>query len=124
MVITLTSTSAKIQNKIFVEEDFTFFSTKITKIIQDANRVSLSGQFLKIYQSDGTILTLAPQNGLLTLNGESLFNSSISGYKVSVSDSSNPQQVTIEFTIGRDIGNPRMESSTYFKKIITVNKTY
>lgn len=78
MVITLTSTSAKIQNKIFVEEDFTFFSTKITKIIQDANRVSLSGQFLKIYQSDGTILTLAPQNGLLTLNGESLFNSSIS----------------------------------------------
>ena len=42
MVINLTSTSTKIQNKLNLEEDYTFLNSKLTKIIQDADDISYS----------------------------------------------------------------------------------
>jgi prepilin-type N-terminal cleavage/methylation domain-containing protein len=139
MIISLFSASAKIQNKIEVEEDFTFLNVKLDKLIKEADYVTLdsSGTVLTIlYPTNSYTLTYNSLEKGLFLNGERLNNTDLGfSYTDAVNDNksaafemlilgSSPQQVRFKFSLGKDVGNVRLKAYQKFEKIITLTKTY
>lgn len=139
MIISLFSASAKIQNKIDVEGDFTFLNVKLDKLIKDADSVSLdsTGKVLTIFYPATTYtLTYNNTDFGLYLNGEKLNNTDLgfnyndpanvnqnASFEMLILGTS-PQQVRLKFSLGKDIGNVRLKAYQKFEKIITLTKTY
>ena len=139
MIISLFSASAKIQNKIEVEGDFTFLNVKLDKLIKDADSVSLdtSGKVLTIFYPTTTYtLSFNDTDFGLYLNGERLNNTDLGFNYTDLANvnqnasfemlilGTSPQQVRLKFSLGKDIGNIRLKAYQKFEKIITLTKTY
>jgi len=141
MVINLTGTSTKIQNKLNIEEDYSFLEGKLSKIIQDADSVSwdtvnkkliinsgLNMYELKIDTLANSTVTKLFMRSSASQNFTQLSNSDITtpvlGSFVTVLSIDNPQTVQFNFDLNKDLDNVRLKQTTNFKKIITVNKTY
>jgi len=127
MIISLTATSTKVQNKISLEEEYTFLNAKLTKLIQDADSVTYSGGVLSIMYTNKTYkLSFNDTTNSLLLDGIQLTESEIgvtSPLVITVSGT-NPQVVYIAFGISKDSANTRLKTETKFEKRITLNKTY
>jgi len=129
MIISLTSTSAKVQNKLALEQEYTFLNAKLTKLIQDANSVSYNSATSTlqiVYPTKTYFLAYDSVNSLLKLENLQLSDSEIgktSSFTVTVSGT-NPQVVFLSFGISKDSGNSRLKSEIKFEKRITLNKTY
>lgn len=127
MIISLTATSTKVQNKISLEEEYTFLNAKLTKLIQDADSVSFTGGVLNIIYTNKTYqLAYNDVNKSLSLDRIQLTDSEIgvsSPLNITVTGT-NPQVVYITFGISKDFSNARLKTETKFEKRITLNKTY
>jgi len=129
MVISMTSTSTKIQNKILLEQDYSFLDAKLTKLIKDADSVtynSVTNELSIIYLTKTYVLKYDDLQKNILLDGLLLTDSEIgmsSPFSVSISGI-NPQVVTISFGLSKDFANPKLKTQSTFEKIITLNKTY
>jgi len=141
MIISLTSTSAKIQNKISLEEEYSFLNAKLTKLIQDADSVvadTESGNprlvikyplitYYLVYKQNNLFLrdTLSVSEELQISEAEigKFETGSLPNIKMEVTGT-NPSVVYISFRISKDFNNPRLKTEIKFEKRITLNKTY
>lgn len=128
MIISLFSASAKIQNKIEVESDFTFLNVKLDKLIKDADSVTIDQTKTELnilYPTTTYTLSYDNTKNALYLNGERLNNADLGlgDFEMSIIGTS-PQQVRLIFNLSKDIGNVRLKAFQKFEKIITLTKTY
>lgn len=133
MIISLTSTSAKVQNKIELEEEYSFLNAKLTKLIQDADYVTYNSatKVLSLkYSTKTDLLKYDEANAQLSVD-DSIHNLPLSSaeigktspFKIEVTGT-NPQVVYITFGISKDSNNARLKTDIKFEKRITLNKTY
>lgn len=136
MVISLTATSTKIQNKLSLEEDYSFLNLKLTKLIQDADFITFnnSTNTLIINHSDNSYHLSHENNSLKMgvggvssttpplITSEVILEPGVSFFRIERTE--NPQVVYLNFKISRDSTNERLKTETIFEKRITVNKTY
>ncbi len=129
MIISLTSTSTKIQNKISLEEEYSFLNVKLTKLIQDSDSVSYNSVSKKlsiVYPTKTFTLSFIESSSMLVLDNIQLTDSEIgkSAPFVLTVTGTNPQVVYISFGISKDFNNSRLKTEVKFEKRITLNKTY
>lgn len=140
-LINLVNASVKVQSKNEVEQNSTFISTKLTKMLQDASTVSY-GETAEmtpnnnqlIFNLNGTDYTLDydSENSALYLNQSSLSSvkvtsapaASLSGQSTAFKISGqNPIQVIINLKLIKDAGT-KFESTQIINRIITLRKSY
>jgi prepilin-type N-terminal cleavage/methylation domain-containing protein len=124
-LLNLVGASVKIQSKNDVEQNYNFIVTKMTKIIQDSNSVSLQGSDLVAIKS-GEEFRFNLNGGILYLNNFPISSISV----VPITDkapfeiiSDNPQQVKINLSIQKDAGT-KFYSSQEITRTITLRRSY
>lgn len=136
-LINLVSNSVRIQNKIFLEQNYNFIGTKVSKILQDAENVTVLNSTKLTFTNNGTY-SLEVKNGQLLLQNTSLSNSpalplndsqivvsnieSQSAFE-SILNLNNPMQVKLKLKLEIYPGN-KLGVNQDLERVITIRKSY
>jgi prepilin-type N-terminal cleavage/methylation domain-containing protein len=136
-LINLVSNSVRIQNKIFLEQNYNFIGSKLTKVLQDAENVTVLNPNKLTFTNNGTY-TLEVKNGLLLLQNTSVANSpaiSLNDSQIVISNIesqnafesilnlNNPMQVKIKLKFEIFPGN-KLGADQNLERVVTIRKSY
>jgi prepilin-type N-terminal cleavage/methylation domain-containing protein len=126
-LLNLVSASVRIQNKATLEQNYSFISSKLVKMIEEADEVTiinsrkitiiLEGVGYNVELKDGQILI----NDVKLSSAENVSISSDEAFKFF--RSSNPEQIAIKLIFDVDSGS-RIGATQNFERIVTVRKSY
>lgn len=132
-LINLVNASVKIQNKSLVEQNYTFVTTKLTKMIQEADSVEiLSPSKIKIFLNS-QIITIELVSNSLVFNENNTNYPLVSSQSLTITSNNdafsfvstaNPQQVRVKLNFIVDPNNEKLRASQEFDRTITVRKSY
>jgi prepilin-type N-terminal cleavage/methylation domain-containing protein len=125
-LLNLVSASVRIQNKATLEQNYSYISSKLIKMIEEADSVTVTNGKINI-SLDGTNYIVELKDGQLEMNNLEI--SSASNLKISSDEafsyfrSSNPVQIVIKLNFEVDAGST-IGASQEFERIVTVRKSY
>lgn len=126
-LLNLVSASVRIQNKATLEQNYSYISSKLIKMIEEADSVTVTNGKINI-SLDGTNYVVELKDGQLEMNDLEI--SSASNLKISSEEafsyfrSSNPVQIVIKLNFEVDAGSTTIGASQEFERIVTVRKSY
>lgn len=130
----LVDTSVRVQNRNQVEQDYNFIATKISKLVQDSNSVSVTdgGNTLTVVFPTNTVtIKYDPTNFSILIDGTPLTSSNVKIEKINdstpifkIEKPFDPQQVSFKAKVIKDKGLSKFEFSQNLERIITVRKSY
>lgn len=128
-LLNLVSSSVRIQNKATLEQNYSFITSKIVKLIQEADSVAITSSSEINITLDGVTQSVKLIGGTLVVNSTD-FPLSYSGNLNISSDeafafisSSNPQQIKIKLKFNLD-SETKLGADQDFERIVTVRKSY
>ncbi len=126
-LLNLVSASVRVQNKATLEQNYSYISAKLVKIIEESEDVSLVNSSKIIAVLEGVTYTVELKNGQITINDiliSSTDNLSISSTEAfKLVRSSNPKQLRIFLNFAVDSGS-NIGATQTLERIVTVRKSY
>lgn len=126
-LLNLVSASVRIQNKATLEQNYSYISSKLVKMIEEADDVSIVNSSKIVIILDGVSYTTELKNGQITINDtlisstDNLTISSTEAFKLT--RSSNPEQLRIFLDFSVDPGT-NIGATQTLERIVTVRKSY
>lgn len=126
-LINLVSASVRIQNKATLEQNYSFISSKLVKMIEEADEVSIGNSGKITINLEGVSYPVELKDGQILINNiklSSAENVSISSEEAfKYTRTSNPEQIMIKLKFDVDSGS-RIGATQNFERIVTVRKSY
>jgi len=126
-LLNLVSASVRIQNKATLEQNYSFISSKLVKMIEEADDVSVLNSSKALILLEGISYEIELKNSQILINNlpiTSSDNVSLSSTEVfKFERTSNPEQVRIKLRFDVDAGS-NIGASQDFDRIVTVRKSY
>jgi prepilin-type N-terminal cleavage/methylation domain-containing protein len=131
-LLNLVSASVRIQNKATLEQNYSYISSKLVKMIEEADDVSIVNSSKMVIILDGISYTVELKNGQITINDiliSSTENLTISSSSPDSTDafrysrSANPEQIGLLLKFTVDSGS-KIEATQTLERIVTVRKSY
>lgn len=130
----LVDTSVRVQNRNLVEQDYNFVATKISKLVQDSNSVTVSADTntltinlpteVKVVSYDPVAQTLKLDNSTFTSESVKVITIARNTPIFKIVKPNDPQQIEFKARFVRDLGVSKFEYSQNLERIITVRKSY
>jgi len=126
-LLNLVSATVRIQNKATLEQNYSFITSKLVKLTQEADDIELINSGKVIVYNNNLPYLIELKDGELLINNtplsytDSLVISSTEAF--SLNSSSNPIQLKIKLNFDIDSSSSRSATQN-FERIVTVRKSY
>jgi len=126
-LLNLVSASVRIQNKATLEQNYSFISSKLVKMIEEADDVSVLNSSKALILLEGISYEIELKNSQILINNlpiTSSDNVSLSSTEVfKFERTSNPEQVRIKLRFDVDAGS-NIGASQDLERVVTIRKSY
>jgi len=126
-LINLLSASTAIQSKVTLEQNYSFVTTKLTKLIQEADSATLVNSNNLILSVNKITYNIKLTNSEILINNTPITNIGsvqiTSDRAFQIINQSNPVQIKIKLDLKNNMGT-KAEATQNFERIVTLRKSY